>query len=43
MDFYETILKRTNRLTSETPGVYQYLTNKDEIIYIGKAKIYEKG
>lgn len=35
-------LKEQIDLLPETPGVYQYFNNKDEIIYIGKAKNLRK-
>ena len=35
-------LKEQIKLLPEKPGVYQYFNNKDEIIYIGKAKNLKK-
>ena len=36
------ILKEQIEMLSENPGVYQYFNDKDEIIYVGKAKNLKK-
>jgi excinuclease ABC subunit C len=42
IDKHTLMLKEKAYLLPDAPGVYQYINNKDEIIYVGKAKNIKK-